>query len=47
MRALDQIFDYILSGSFEKLGKESEGLVFPMFSKDILISGYKGQIFLS
>jgi len=39
VRALDQIFDCILSGSIGKLGKELEGLAFPMFLKGILISG--------
>jgi hypothetical protein len=35
VRVFDQIFDYILSESFGKLGKESGGLAFPMFSKGI------------
>jgi hypothetical protein len=40
VRALDQIFDCISSGSFEKLEKDLEGLVFPMFLKGISISGH-------
>jgi hypothetical protein len=38
VRVFDQIFDCISSGSFGKLGKELEGLAFPMFSKGISIS---------
>jgi hypothetical protein len=45
VRALNQIFDYILSRSIGKLGKELKGLVFSMFSKGILISGRQDNIF--